>query len=286
MWAFWRTIARSHVIKRIVIESLTAPVHLNLLSLLVAVFGTYRARIAFDLIIRQQHAHGLLRAAQVAKALGLPLVTVVEMGVGGGAGLMNLAHIALKLTRRYGVEFDVVGLDTGKGMPAPRDFRDHPELYAKGLFAMDVGKLKAALPTNARLILGDLSDTIPEFVKTLSPGAPLAFATLDVDYYWSSKIALEVFTGDPLGYLPLVPVYVDDLHMPNHNPACGELLAIDEFNQEHERRKLFPDRFLRHKRVFKNAEWIDHMYYLHVLDHPRRNTIRDAKASNVMNPYL
>ena len=160
MRAFVRTIARGHVLKRIAIERLTEPLHLNLLSLPVAILGTYRAKIAFDLIIRQQHAYGMLRAAEVAAAWGLKQVTVVELGVGGGAGLMNLAIIGGKLTRKYGVRFDIVGFDTGAGMPAPQDYRDHPELYCQGLFAMDIDKLRATLPTNARLILGDLDQTI------------------------------------------------------------------------------------------------------------------------------
>jgi len=286
MRAFVRTIAQGHVLKRIAIERLTEPLHLNLLSLPIALLGTYRAKIAFDLIFRQQHAYGMLRAAEAAKAWGLNQVTIVELGVGGGAGLMNLAMIGRKLTRKYGVQFDIVGFDTGSGMPDARDFRDHPELYRQGLFAMDVDKLRASLPTNARLILGELDLSIPAFVDALSPQSPLAFATLDVDYYWSSKLALQIFAGDPRVYLPLVPVYVDDIHMPTHNPACGELLAIDEFNREHEARQLSADRFLRHRRIFKNAEWIDHMYNLHVLDHPLRSNIRQGDIRQAPNPYL
>ena len=52
MRAFFKTIARKHVIKRIFVERLTEPLHLNLISLFVGVFGTYRAKIAFDLIVR------------------------------------------------------------------------------------------------------------------------------------------------------------------------------------------------------------------------------------------
>ena len=29
------------------------------------------------------------------------------------------------------------GLDTGEGMPPPRDHRDHPELYGQGWYPMD-----------------------------------------------------------------------------------------------------------------------------------------------------
>jgi hypothetical protein len=45
--------------ERILIERLTEPLHLNLLSLPAAV-GPFRMRVAFDLVLRQHHAWGLL----------------------------------------------------------------------------------------------------------------------------------------------------------------------------------------------------------------------------------
>jgi hypothetical protein len=50
-----------------------------------------------------------------------------------------------------------------------------------------------------------------------------------------------------------VPVYVDDIAMPTSNRFGGELLAIDEFNAEHELRKIDVDRTLVYTRVFKHA---------------------------------
>jgi hypothetical protein len=49
-------LARRDRWRRIFLERLTEPVHLNLLSLPVLLFGSYRAKIAWDLIIRQQYA--------------------------------------------------------------------------------------------------------------------------------------------------------------------------------------------------------------------------------------
>ena len=57
---------RRDIIERIVIERLTEPLHLNVFSALVAVFGSTRAKIKFDLLVRQQHAFGLLHAADAA----------------------------------------------------------------------------------------------------------------------------------------------------------------------------------------------------------------------------
>ena len=278
---------RRDIWRRLLIERLTEPLHLNLLSLLVAVCGTTRAKVLFDLLVRQQHAYGLLAAADEARARGLAAVTVVELGVGSGVGLANLSELARRIARVTKVRIDVVGFDTGVGMPAPTDYRDHPELYQEGWFPMDRERLRTRLPAATRLILGDLRDTMPAFAAELSPAAPLGFATLDVDYYSSSTDALRLFLGPPTGYLPVVPIYVDDVALRTHNPACGELLAIREFNDRHRHRTIAFDHFLPHRRVLKHAECLTHMYDVHVLDHPERNRLRsETPPVVVQNPYL
>jgi hypothetical protein len=49
--------------------------------------------------------------------------------------------------------------------------------------------------------------------------------------------------------------------------------GVSEFNRSRSLRKIAPDRFLRSRRVFKNARWIDQLFPLHVLDHPERHEI-------------
>lgn len=278
---------RPEIWKRIAVERLAEPVHLNVVALGVALFGTTRAKTAFDVLVRQQHAYGLFDAADAARARGIERVTVVELGVGSGTGLLNICALAPRVTRSTGVDFDIVGFDTGVGLPRPTDHRDHPELYAAGSFPHDRDMLARALPANARIVYGDLRDTIDPFVESLTPASPLGFATLDVDYYSSSQHALRLFLGDALCYLPAVCVYVDDLHHTTHTRFAGELLAIDEFNDEHELRKLDVDRGLFHSRVFKHAEWLQHMYRLHVFDHPERSDVAATREVEVApNPYL
>jgi len=281
-------LSRRGIWRRIALERLTEPLHLNLLSFFVAVFGSYRAKIAFDLIVRQEYAFGMLEAAELARARGLARVTIVELGVGAGTGLMNLAAIGRCLERATGVEFDIVGFDSGRGLPAPRDYRDHPEAYREGWYPMDVEKLRSALGGGARLVLGPLEETIAPFVSTLGANAPLGFVALDVDYYTSARAGLELLAGPPEAYLPCFPVYVDDIDRPSHNARAGELLAIEEFNQDHPTRLLEPARFLVHRRVFKHAEWLEHMFALHVLDHPERSVPKSSggSARNPGNPYL
>jgi hypothetical protein len=278
-----------YILKRIFVERLTEPLHLNIISIFVVIFGSFRAKIEFDLILRCHHAYALLRAADDAKNLGLKSITVIEFGVASGAGLLNICDISQRVTKITGIEFDIIGFDTGGGMPAPESYRDHPDLYAKEDFPMDVVALKRMLPSNAKIFLGDISLTIKEFLCQLTAHSPIGFVSIDVDYYSSTRDALLLFDGESDQYLPRVQVYLDDLEDLAHNSWCGELLAVNEFNAVREVRKIEQHKFLRGYRVFKNARWIDHMFQLHVLDHRVRSLIPELRIRApvvLSNPYL
>jgi len=274
--------------ERILRERLTEPLHLNFLSLLVWAFGSYRAKVAFDLVVRQWNAYGVLKAADHARELGINRVSVLEFGVAAGAGLMNLAEIAGRVTSVTGVQFSLYGFDTGQGMPAPADYRDHPDLYQQGECGMDVVALRNALPANAQLVLGDLSETVGPFINALSPREPIGYVSVDVDYYSSTASALRLLTASPEKYLPVTVMFFDDVNDERHTTACGELLAIEEFNRAHKLRKIEQYRFLENSRVFRRADWTKHMYCLHVLDHPQRRTRSREALPKVWieNPYL
>lgn len=253
-------------------------------------FGTIETKIFFDLVLRQHHAYALLNSARKAQQLGLSRLTVIEFGVANGAGLLNMCEIARRLQTRVQVGFDIVGFDCGTGMPEPVDYRDHPEHYSRGDYLMsDLTSLQGCLPQNAKLVLGPLAETVQTFLAELSESSPLAFVSLDVDYFSSSVEALKIFDGDARAYLPAVDVYVDDLTFETHNRWSGELGAIREFNAGHAHRKIEPARWLRESRVFKHASWLSHMYTAHVLDHPLRSpshATQPAQPRSLANPYL
>lgn len=279
-------LTRKTRLKRLVYERLAEPLHLNLASVFVALFGSFRAKVEFDLIIRQQFAWPILRAADQARKLGLSKVTLAEFGVASGAGLLNMCKIAASVTKATGIEFEIYGFDTGTGMPPAIDHRDHPELWQESDFPMDVERLTRALPPFCHLMIGDVGVTIPSFLAGLSPSAPLAFVSLDVDYYSSSIRALEVFKGEPMQYLPMVTVYLDDIVVESANPWCGELLAVNEFNAENGLRKIAPFPMLRAQRLFKAPRWIDQMYVAHILDHPTRQPRVTRPAHVIPNEYV
>jgi len=271
---------------RVWTERFTEPLHLNLISAFVALFGTFRAKVAHDLIIRQQFAFPILHAAEKARTAGLKRLTLAEFGVANGAGLLNMCAIATAVTKATGIQFDVVGFDTGKGMPPAIDFRDHPEMFQESDYPMDVPRLTRALPPFAKLMIGDVADTIPEFLSNLSPAAPLAFASLDVDYYSSAKRALEVFKGHAQLYTPAVLLYLDDTVIESANPWCGELLAVNEFNAENELRKIAPFPMLRARRLFKNARWLEQIYLVHIFDHKARAPRLMRTRQVIQNEYI
>lgn len=281
-----RRLQEPGTLRRIFLERLTEPVHLNLLSGFVALFGSLRTKIDFDLIVRQHTAFGLLKAADYAKELGIDGVTVIEFGVANGAGLLNMCEVGKSITDVTGVDFDIVGFDTGLGMPFPKDFRDHPEYFSQGDYPLlDKDLLLRKLPKNARIEFGNLGDTVGSFLTDVR--APIGFISVDLDYYCSTVDALTIFDGPSDLYLPMVVMYFDDVHLEGHNQYCGELLAIKDFNYGHDLRKITKINFLKQRRIFRNANWIEQMYLCHIFDHAWRTKLLKAKRGKILtNPYL
>lgn len=281
-----RKLTQRPIWKKLLYERLSEPLHLNFAAAAVAMFGGFRSRVAWDLVVRPHYAYGLLHAADQAKLLGLTSVTAIEFGVANGEGLLNLCALARRTEKSTGIHVKVVGFDSGTGMPLALDYRDHPELYLQGDFPMDQRTLKKVLPPNADLKIGPLSETLIDFLTEQYP--PIGFAAIDVDYYSSTRDALVLFADDnPNKYVPVPLLYFDDIMFETHNEWCGELLAISEFNADQVRRKIAPDRFLPTRRIFKNPRWLHQMYVLHVLDHPWRSSVVHTRdVVTLANQYL
>ena len=272
--------------KRIFLERMGEPIIYNLVSIFIFFFGSFEKKIDYDLVPRQPYAFGLKMAFSEALNAGIKKILILEFGVASGAGLFNLAKISEKLAIKYNIEYEVIGFDTGKGMPDPIDYRDHPEKYGKGDFPplnLDIEKL----PDYTRVIYGNIAETLNGFKKTIDPNSRIGFVSIDVDYYSSTKDCLNIFNGDECQYLPRVVVYLDDVNKIDHNQYCGELLAVNEFNQEDAPRKICPMTQLRNYRIFKNALWLDQMYFMHVLDSQYRipGLIVEREVVKLFNPY-
>jgi hypothetical protein len=246
-------------------------------------FGTFRERERFGLIDRPNYAYGMLRAADTAAYFGKKAVTVCEFGVASGGGLLNLASLSRVIRAETGITFDVVGFDTGKGLLPPAGHKDHPELWNGGDFPMgNVDELQRKLGDDARLVIGDIGDTIDSFRESLSPDAPLGFVSIDVDVYSGTASAFRVLTGNSESYLPAISFYFDDVTSYFSNFACGELCAIAEHNESHRMRPIDVDRSLPKARPDRTAGWYQSMYVCHILDHPLRQASMPRHSLNLL----
>ena len=224
--------------ERIFIERFSEPLHLNILSLFFLVFGTFRQKVKFDLVLRFQHATSLYMAADLAKENGYKSVSVLEFGVAAGAGLSNIEKISKKITKDTGVEFKIFGFDTAEGLPMPKSYKDHPELYAHGDLPMDFDRLSESLGSNTELVIGDIKNTIKEFINRDFQQSPIGFVSIDVDYYSSTMDTLELMKMESKNFLPRVIMYLDDLQDDSHNSWCGVKGAVKDFSDSNEFRKI------------------------------------------------
>jgi hypothetical protein len=153
-----------------------------------------------------------------------------------------------------------------------------PYIWRPGFFKMDVELLKRRL-TRAELTLGDVAQTIPQFIAH-GAAPPLGFVSFDLDFYWSTMAAFRIFDQAPDRLLPRVFCYFDDCIGDDwelHSRFTGELLAIDDFNAQHVSRKVAPIYGLRNKRR-RPAMWNDMMFVMHCFDHPRYNDHPSSEA--------
>lgn len=214
---------------------------------------------------RPQYRWGVLCAASLARNLGYPRISVLELGVAGGNGLIELERAAADAEQRSGVKIDVYGLDTGSGMTRPQDHRDLPQLWGEGFYRMDVEALKRRL-TRAQLLLGPVERTMPGFIA--SAPAPVGFVSFDMDMYHPTMAAFALFRAAPALLLPRVTCYFDDLIGFSHGDFNGERLAIADFNRVDDPRKISRTYGLRYV-LDLDQWWVEQMFMLHAFDHPR-----------------
>ena len=215
---------------------------------------------------RPNYVWGVMYAAALARALEIPHISVIELGVAGGKGLIALEQIAQKASEICRLEIDVYGFDSGVGLPKPTDYRDLPNLFSEGFFPMETERVRRRLK-KAHLLLGGVEDTIPKFLA--SKPAPIAFIAFDLDLYTSTKHALRLLEANEESLLPRIYCYFDDILGFTYSEFTGELLAISEFNASHAMRKISKINGLRYvvPTVCRPECWIEQFYMAHIFDH-------------------
>jgi hypothetical protein len=213
---------------------------------------------------RLQYSLSLAHAVLQAQHCSYNKITAIEFGVASGGGLFELCRAATYFKEHCDIEIEVYGFDSAIGLPPQiPGYKDHPEIWKQGNYPMgNPDAIRSQLPNWAHLIIGNITDTITEFTDTFTnTNSKIGFVSIDVDYYSSTVPCLKIFEMSPELYLPAVPMYVDDMNwLITYNEWCGEALAIKEFNQTHEMRKIDA----------KPNFQINNFHVCHVLDHPIR----------------
>lgn len=223
-------------------------------------FLPYEWRLKMQAVERPYYGYPILYSLKLAKSLGYKKVSIVEFGVAGGNGLVNIENHVREIRKKIDIEVEVYGFDVGSGLPKPQDYRDLPYQWREGFYKMDVEKLKSRLKFS-KLIIGDVKDTIDKF-----DGAPVACVMFDLDFYSSTVDSLKIFDKP---HLPRVFCYFDDVVGCNeiclYNDYTGELLAINEFNQTH---KMKITKLKNTAHFFKDTDFQDNLFVLHDFEHP------------------
>ncbi|MEU0947490.1 hypothetical protein ABZ379_32995 [Streptomyces canus] len=242
-------------------------------------------RYSFGLVDRPMYAYGVRKAVELARSLGHGGVTVLEFGVGEGGGLEALSRHARHYSRSTGIDVHVFGFDTGRGLPAPTDYRDVPYMWRQGQYRLRQDKLLTLLDGPAQLVLGDVSETVPKFLNTHADhltANPLGFVSFDLDFYSSTASALALFRdADDTALLPRVTSYFDDIL--SIVEATGELAAIADFNSAEKRGTIGKVNSLRSHLPF-DPIWADQIFEYHRFEHANYNRHESARNDPKWRP--
>lgn len=236
-------------------------------------------------IERPHYAYCMLHAAELARSLGLTRISAIEFGVAGGNGIAFMANFARQVERVTGVAVDVYGFDTGVGMPEPEGEKDLPYWFRAAQYPMDQAKLREKVP-DAKLVIGDVKDTIPGFFEKYKP-APIGAIFNDVDY-WSSTLQSFRLFDDAERYspymLPRIFMYFDDIigsSREMYGPYNGQMLAMQEYNDSHPNVKIQLNQNLLSR---SHLRWRYQIYYAHLFSHPRYNDfLGDDQQGGILN---
>jgi len=236
--------------------------------------------IKLNALSRPQYAYCAYYSAMLAKKLNYKKISFLEFGVAKGNGLLCLEELASRIEKEIDIEIEIYGFDTGEGLIEPKDYRDLPYFFQGGMYKMDVNELKKRLK-RSKLILGDVNQTAKSFINNYKPGKIAAIFN-DLDFYSSTINSFEIFNHDIESFLPRVFCCFDDVvgsAEEMYSEFTGELLAINEFNNSNNNKKISLNTNLQHLDV----SWKNQIYYLHHFNHSKYNYYIDPKEQIGIN---
>ena len=243
-------------------EALENPLRLSLLA--------YTQRLNLGAIEYPHYGYCIFQAAKLATSLNYKNISIIEFGCGGGNGLVSAEMHIAEVMKLFNIQIDLYGFDIGLGLPSPQDYRDLPYYFQAGSFEMDRQALERKLE-RAKLVIGNVKHTCGTFFDQ-HDAAPIGCIFNDLDFYSSTRDALTLLDAGESHFLPRTFIYFDDIVGDDtalYNEFTGEQLAIREFNQSHDLKKIAKHHYLPFK--FPNQPWANSVFICHDFAHPRYN---------------
>ena len=232
------------------------PLRVALLKYLSLKFTTFRPH--YETLIYETSKNAI--------KLGYNEINIIELGVAGGDGIRTLVKYKNKIEKILKIKINIIGFDTGTGLPETNYKQDLPFFWKKGDYTnQDLNKLEKDF-TNVKIYQGNISSTLEEFINQNKN--KIGLIIFDLDLYSSTKLFLnkipELSKENLL--LPRTFCYFDDLFLADYclDDTNGEPLAISEFNIEFEKFKL--GKYFDHINDFKFPLAKGQIYTLHDLN--------------------
>ncbi len=234
---------------------------------------SYLQKLEAGLFARSYYGYCIYKAAELGVKLDYKRITIIEFGVAGGNGLLTIENYCEEIKKIFNIDFDIYGFDTGTGLPKPKDYKDLPYLWGEGFFRMNLTLLKSKLK-QTKLIIGDVKNTIKKFEN--KDNSPIGFVSFDLDYYSSTKEALNIFKRNKKYLLPRIQCYFDDVGTIDN---VGELQAIKEYNKKYKNRTLSTI----YTQVFNRNILGERIFEHHMFDHQKYNYLVKPIKHNKLN---
>ncbi len=182
----------------------------------------------------------IFESAKNAIKLGYKEINIIELGVAGGNGIRSLIKYKKKIEKILNIRIQIIGFDTGTGLPSTNSKEDLPFFWKSGDYTNEnLGELEKK-DNSVKIYVGNISNTLDKFMSENKN--KIGLIIFDLDLYSSTKLFLnQIAKFSKLNLLmPRVLCYFDDLFVADYclDDTNGEPLAISEFNNQSKDLKL------------------------------------------------
>ena len=199
------------------------PLRVALLKYLSLKFSTFRPH--YETLIYESSKNAI--------KLGFKEINIIELGVAGGDGIRSLAKYKKKVEKIFDIKINIIGFDTGAGLPNITLKEDLPFFWKQGDYTnKNLNNLEKS-SDSIKIYEGNISNTLEKFIS--ENDVKIGLIIFDMDLYSSTKTFLKKipeFSRKKL-LLPRTFCYFDDLFVADYclDDTNGEPLAIYEFNK-------------------------------------------------------